>query len=236
MKMIILCGGLGTRLREVIGEKQKTMADVKGTPFLKILVDHYIQKGIKDFIFACGYKKEEIYDYFKDGAKFGIKCEYAIENEPLGTAGAIRNCYDYISEEYVYVVNGDTLYDFDLDLLYKNLQYYNCDMSIATKKANDELRYGFIDYDIYDEAYGGIIKSFNEKKIDYNINTNKYINGGIYLIKKNLILEIPLKKCSIEVDIIPQWINNKKKIGFINSDSYFIDIGTKESYCNINKK
>ena len=264
MKMIILCGGLGTRLREVIGEKQKTMADVHGTPFLKIVVDYYKKFGIKDFIFACGYKKEEIYDYFKDGKEFGINCEYAVETEPLGTAGAIRNCYDYIDDEYVYVVNGDTLYEFDINLLNKNMSHYDTDMSIATKKANEETRYGFIDYDIYDESFGGLIKSFNEKKssatssdnseqsTDYDSEClaqessgrsltapteiycrNCYINGGIYLMKKSLIKEIPLTKCSIEIDIIPKWLNSDKKIGFINSESYFIDIGTKASYESI---
>ena len=232
MKMIILCGGLGTRLREVIGEKQKTMATVKGQPFLKILIDYYKKFGIKDYIFACGYKKEEIYDYFKDGKDFDINCEYAVEKEPLGTAGAIKNCYDYIDDEIVYVVNGDTLYEFDINLLYKNMSYYNSDMSIATKKANEETRYGFIDYDIYDEINGGVIKSFNEKNI-VETQKNQYINAGIYLMKKSLIKEIPLKKSSIEIDIIPKWLKENKKISFINGDSYFIDIGTKESYNQI---
>lgn len=229
MRMIILCGGLGIRLREVIGERQKTMADINGKPFLKILIDYYKNFGIEDYIFACGYKKEEIYDYFKDGKGFGIRCQYSVEEKPLGTAGAIRNCLDYIDDEYVYVVNGDTLYKFDINLLNKNIEYYNAEMSIATKKANEETRYGFIDYDTYDVNYGGIIKSFNEK----SDNKTKYINGGIYLIKKSLIAEIPLKKCSLETEIIPSWLKQNKKIGFINSDSYFIDIGTKESYQSI---
>ena len=183
-----------------------------------------------------------------------------VETEPLGTAGAIRNCYDYIDDEYVYVVNGDTLYEFDINLLNKNMSHYDTDMSIATKKANEETRYGFIDYDIYDESFGGLIKSFNEKNVEANIygaQTSRgehkncrgeavraqivganacrarYINGGIYLMKKSLIKEIPLIKCSIEIDIIPKWLNSDKKIGFINSESYFIDIGTKASYESI---
>lgn len=234
MKMIILCGGLGTRLREVIGEKQKTMADINGTPFLKILVDYYIKFGIKDYIFACGYKKEEIFDYFKDGKDFGLHIDYAVESEPLGTAGAIRNCLDFIDTELVYVVNGDTLYEFDINLLNKNMNHYNTDMSIATKKANEETRYGFIDYDIYDNTNGGIIKSFNEKNVASKpINKESYINGGIYLIKKSLIKEIPLKKSSLETDMIPSWLQSNKTIGFINSNSYFIDIGTKDSYQTI---
>ena len=239
MKMIILCGGLGTRLREVIGEKQKTMADVKGKPFLEILIDYYKKFGIKDYIFACGYKKEEIYDYFKDGKDFGINCQYAVEEEPLGTAGAIRNCLEYLDDELVYVVNGDTLYEFDINLLNKSFNHYNADMTIATKKANEETRYGFIDYDVYDENFGGLIKSFNEKNVDVGAKftspqiKQKFINGGIYLIKKSLIQSIPLKKCSLETEIIPAWLKENKTIGFINSDSYFIDIGTKDSYAQI---
>ena len=235
MKLIILCGGLGTRLRSVIGEKQKTMASVKGEPFLKILIDKYKKMGINDFIFACGYKKEEIEDYFKDGKDFGINCYYAVEEYPLGTAGAIRNCLNYIDEDMVYVINGDTLYDFDLTLLNKNMIHFNTEMSIATKNANEEQRYGFIDYDTYDELNGGLIKTFNEKndKSLYN-NKPKIINAGIYLIKKSLIATIPKTNCSIELDIIPKWLNENIKIGFMNGDKDFIDIGTEDSYKKIN--
>ena len=79
MQMIILCGGLGTRLREVIGEKQKTMAEIKGKPFLAIIVEYYKSLGIDNFILATGYKENEIINYFGNGEKIGVDIVYSRE-------------------------------------------------------------------------------------------------------------------------------------------------------------
>ncbi|MCQ2610104.1 MAG: NTP transferase domain-containing protein, partial [Lachnospiraceae bacterium] len=127
MRAILLCGGLGTRLRPVIGEKQKAMAYVKGKPFLHVLIDYLKTQSISEFIFACGYKKEEIEEYFADGKDFDIKVEYAVEKEPLGTGGAIKNCLPYIKEEMIYVLNADTLFKIEYKKLYDNMIKNNTD-------------------------------------------------------------------------------------------------------------
>ena len=234
MQSIILCGGLGTRLREVIGEKQKTMADVKGTPFLVLLIDFLKKQGIRDFIFACGYKKEEIENYFGDGKKFGIKVDYAIEKEPLGTGGAIRNCLEFIKEEKVFVLNGDTLFEALLMPLIVNMNHFDTQASIIVRQIEDKSRYGTVKIENVDDN-GGLIKSF-EEKIENEDNSN-YINGGIYLMKKSLIQTIEAnKKISFEKELMPMWLEQKKKIGAVISNANFIDIGTKESYSIINEK
>lgn len=239
MKLIILCGGLGTRLREVIGEKQKTMASVNGRPFLLNLIENYKKQNIKEIIFACGYKAEEIIEYFGNGKDYGLKFYYAKEQEPLGTGGAIKNAYNLIQNElndndYTFVTNGDTLFDADLELLLKNAVILNADMSIVIKSIEDKSRYGSITLKSYDDEIGGVISNF-EEKIENNDDT-KYINGGIYILKNSLIKTIPLKKLSIEKDLIPNWLKEGKTIGCVKSNADFIDIGTKESYERINEK
>ncbi len=231
MQMILLCGGLGMRLRKVIGEKQKVMVRISGKPFLLRLVEYYKTLGIKDFIFATGYRDDEIIDFFGNGERYGIKIKYSKETEPLGTGGAIRNAYEYIDDEKVFVANGDTMFNVDIKLLNKNMSYYNADMSILLKDEDNKNRYGEVLLDDENE-YGGLLKSFIEKNIKKE-GTKKtartYINAGIYLMKKNIIREIELRKLSLEYDIIPKWIEERKKISGIVGDSKFLDIGTEES-------
>ena len=231
MQMILLCGGLGMRLRKVIGEKQKVMVRISGKPFLLRLVEYYKTLGIKDFIFATGYRDDEIIDFFGNGKRYGIKIKYSKETEPLGTGGAIRNAYEYIDDEKVFVANGDTMFNVDIKLLDKNMSYYNADMSILLKDEDDKKRYGEVLLDDENE-YGGLLKSFIEKNIEkegIKKIARTYINAGIYLMKKNIIREIEFRKLSLEYDIIPKWIEERKKISGIVGDSKFLDIGTEES-------
>lgn len=232
MKAILLCGGLGTRLRPVIGEKQKAMADVKGKPFLHVLIDYLKTQDIHEYIFACGYKKEEIEDYFGDGKSFDIKIQYAVEKEPLGTGGAIKNCLSYINEEKIYVLNADTLFKIEYKKLYDNMIENDTDISIVVKNVDDVVsdeknnRYGNI------KVKDNLVESFIEKPISKEKNT--YINGGIYLIKKKLIEKIPDGKVSLENEIMQKWIKESIKVGAYIAKGSFIDIGTPDSYKEIN--
>lgn len=230
MQAIILCGGLGTRLRSVIGEKQKTMVEKEGHPFLYFVVNYLKKYGIKDIIFAMGYKKDEIENYFGDGSKFDINASFAVEKKPLGTGGAIRNTLHFIKDEYVVVLNGDTLFPVNIDDLKEKYIKNNLELSIACKNVDDKKRYGTIMFS-EDKKY---IVSFMEK-IDDNeksksIDKKTYINGGVYIISKRLISSIKKDEVlSLEKELIPSWLENKKKIGGIISDEKFIDIGTPES-------
>lgn len=223
MQMIILCGGLGTRLREVIGKSQKTMADVKGSPFLKNIIDFYKSQNITDYILACGYKSEEVIDYFKNGDDFGVHIDYAVEETPLGTGGAIRNCLSKIKNDFVMVINGDTLLNDKIDNLYNIFKNTNSDMSIMVKKINDAARYGTITLEADNNLY---IKKFDEK---IENDEEVIVNAGVYIIKKSLIEKIPDKKISLETELIPDWLDNGFKISVCFTEKNFIDIGTKES-------
>lgn len=232
MQALILCGGLGTRLRSTIGEKQKAMTKVQGEPFLVNIIKYLKVFNITKVIFAIGYKGNEVREYFGDSYYFGVEVSYAEEKAPLGTGGAIRNALDLIEGDSVLVLNGDTLFPIDINLLIENYREKNADMSIACKEISEKDRYGTIIF----SKNEGIIEKFLEKN-QYEIElenkkelSKSYINGGIYLISKKLIEKIETgKKISLEEDLIPKWLKEKKVIGGVISNASFIDIGTPES-------
>ena len=236
MQAIILCGGKGTRLREVIGERQKVMTAVQDTPFLVDVLNYLKSYKITSVVFATGYKSDEVRSYFGDKYFFGVEVRYSEEKEPLGTGGAIRLALDKMKYDYVYVLNGDTLFKADLYKLKENFMRLGACMSIACKTIEDKSRYGTIKLDFSGERTGGnkedgILTSFDEKvKGNHKHADETFINGGVYILRRDLIESIePGKEISLEKDLMPKWLSEGKIIGGVLSDESFIDIGTPES-------
>ena len=105
MEAIILCGGLGTRLRTVVKDVPKPMAPVGGRVFLEFIFEYLKTQGVKSVVLAVSYKYEVIQEYFKNEF-LGIKIKYSIEQEPLGTGGAIKEALKLCEEEQIFVLNG----------------------------------------------------------------------------------------------------------------------------------
>lgn len=236
MQAIILCGGKGTRLRDVIGERQKTMTAFEDTPFLVDVINYLKSYRITNVIFATGYKSDEVRAYFGDKYFYGVEVNYSEEEVPLGTGGAIRKALPKIKYDYVYVLNGDTLFKADLYKLKESFLRLDASMSIACKTIEDKSRYGTIRLDYSGERTNGnkedgILISFDEKVKSRGKHADEtYINGGIYILKKSLIELIePDREVSLEKELMPQWIKEGKIIGGVVSDGDFIDIGTPES-------
>jgi len=225
MQAILLCGGMGTRLRSVVSDRPKPMADICGKPFLQYLLEMLRDKGITEVIFALGYMGEMIEEYFQDGSAFGLKIAYSYEEEPLGTGGAIRNALPKILEEEVLVLNADTYFPMDYQGLYHFHQENDGDFSLATRAVPDISRYGAVRRDA-----AGRILAWNEKLEDGGQPLAGEINGGIYVMKKSLIAEIPEGKQSLEQDCIPKWISEGKRIFGLPFDGYFMDIGIPKDY------
>ncbi|WP_455015985.1 nucleotidyltransferase family protein [Oribacterium sinus] len=225
MQGILLCGGMGTRLRSVVSDRPKPMADICGKPFLQYLLEMLRDKGITEVIFALGYMGEMIEEYFRDGSAFGLKIAYSYEEEPLGTGGAIRNALPKILEEEVLVLNADTYFPMDYQGLYHFHQENDGDFSLATRAVPDISRYGAVRRDA-----AGRILAWNEKLEDGGQPLAGEINGGIYVMKKSLIAEIPEGKQSLEQDCIPKWLSEGKRIFGLPFDGYFMDIGIPKDY------
>lgn len=212
---IILCGGLGTRLRSVISDVPKPMAPIKNKPFLAFVLEYLKKQNISKVVLAVSYKYEIIQEYFGN-SYLGMQILYSIEKEPLGTGGAILEALNLINSDSCYVLNGDTFFDVNLD----RLKLDNSDICVALKPMKNFDRYGSVDID--NNSY---ISAFNEKKFT----SNGLINGGVYLIKKNIFNSFNLpNKFSFEEFFQENFlIFNAKATIF---DDYFIDIGIPQDY------
>lgn len=227
MEAILLCGGLGTRLRSVVSDRPKPMADIAGKPFLHYLVKMLSESGVKHLIFALGYMGEQIEAYFQSGEEYGLSISYSYEDSPLGTGGAIRNALSKVSGENVLVLNADTYFHTDYESLLREQLKNKAAMTIASRKIEDISRYGAI---LKDES--GRILRWNEKMSSDQVETPRpgEINGGIYVMQKSLIEKIPEGKQSLENDCIPAWLEDGLYLQAISSDGYFMDIGIPEDY------
>ncbi len=214
MQAIILAGGFGTRLQSVVSDVPKPMAPINGKPFLEYMLDELNIYGFTKAVLAVGYKKECIMDYFQNKYK-NIDIVYSIEDEPLGTGGCVKQAMKFIDDDFVFVLNGDTMFKID----FNKMSQIN-KLSIACKRMFNFDRYGKVNIE------NGIIQSFSEKMhVD-----DGYINGGIYYLPKNIFDKFDLeKKFSMEKDFFEKYMSNLNINAFLSED-YFIDIGIPEDY------
>lgn len=227
MQAILLAGGLGTRLRSVVSDRPKPMALIEDKPFMEYVVHELSRHGVTDIIFAVGYKGSMVEEYFGDGSGLTgpdgsrMTIQYAYEEELLGTAGAIKNAGRFVTEEKFFVLNADTFYQIDYSRLVKMQQEENLAMALVLRQVPDITRYG--------EAVleDGRLTGFNEKN---DVARPGTINGGVYLMTRELLEEIPEGKVSLENDMIPRWLKEKRRLGGFVNDGYFVDIGIPEDY------
>jgi NDP-sugar pyrophosphorylase family protein len=217
---VILAGGLGTRLRAVIGDIPKVLAPVNGRPFLSYLLDQLIAARFKKVILCTGYKGDMVRDSF-DNFCDGFEIRYSQEDEPLGTGGALRLALDLIQTDWVLVMNGDSFVDMNLRSLVEWHYSKGADASILLLEVPDTGRFGRV---TVGKDFG--IESFIEKK---DVHGPGWINGGIYLVKRNVLGKLPNKIfISLEREVFPDLVS-KGFYGYPCSDG-FIDIGVPESY------
>jgi len=217
---IILAGGLGTRLRSVVSELPKCMAPVAGKPFLHYVIAHLQQEGIQNFIFSVGYKSESIISFIKNNYS-DIEYQFSIEEEPLGTGGAIQLAIGKTTKKNILICNGDTLFNVHVDELNNFHVQHNSDCTLCLKPMNSFDRYGVVELD-----NDHLIISFKEKQF-YE---NGLINGGVYALKTETFLNKDLpEKFSFEKDYLERFADERKIYGLIQNE-YFIDIGIPEDY------
>ncbi|MDR1951670.1 MAG: NTP transferase domain-containing protein, partial [Bacteroidales bacterium] len=139
----ILVGGLGTRLKSVVSDLPKPMADVAGRPFLAYLLDYCKRENIQRVVLCAGYKHEVIHDYFGNSYN-GMELLYSIEDEPLGTGGALRKGLDLLSSPVIAFLNGDSICQVNLSEMAKFYNKNHADMVLAVKKMYNFNRYGTV--------------------------------------------------------------------------------------------
>jgi NDP-sugar pyrophosphorylase family protein len=229
---LILAGGLGTRLRPAFNGGPKSLAPIGDHFFLEYLLIWLRSAGIKELILCVGYEKDQIQNWLVDGAAWGLRVTYSVEETLLGTAGAIKHAEKLISMPYCLVVNGDSFLDVNLAEMYEFHVRHRALATLALARVPDSARYGTVQLD----QLGQVI-AFQEKKQNVASQDNsppgrrgpQLINGGVYLMKKRFFDIIPpLKAISLETEIFPTLVN-KNLHGFV-TDGYFIDIGVPADY------
>lgn len=217
---IILAGGLGTRLREAVPELPKCLAEVAGRPFLTYVVDALRMQGIRRIIFSLGYKADIITRFIQDHYPT-LHYEVVIEEEPLGTGGAISLALQQATGAYVVIVNGDTLFRVNLKEVFSFHQSRNAECTLALKPMIQFDRYGVVDIN-----KEGRILSFKEKQF-YE---EGLINGGVYVLQTERFRQhsFPVQ-FSFEKDYLEHYYKTYDFYG-IRQDGYFIDIGIPEDY------
>lgn len=224
MEAIILAGGKGTRLQSVVNDVPKPMANINGKPFLAYLIHSLSTKGVTKIILSVGYKHDAIMDYFLD-CYDGISINYAIEDEPLGTGGALAKSLEQVSTNNILLLNGDSFFDVDVKQLYQQHALYDCDVTLSLKEMHNFDRYGTV------AVQNNWVINFEEKVYK----SCGLINGGVYVLKRSLLATIPHEKIfSFEADILQKYFNQLSVGAYIDS-GYFIDIGVPEDYLKAQK-
>jgi D-glycero-alpha-D-manno-heptose 1-phosphate guanylyltransferase len=214
--VIILAGGLGTRLRSVVADLPKCMAPVNDHPFLDILIERLRRQGAARIILSTGYLSEVVEEWIQQQYP-GEEILFSREETPLGTGGAILKALAFSEREDVLVCNGDTLFDVDVESLFRFHRAQGGDCSIALKPMRDFERYGTVEL-----GEDGWIRAFREKEPC----REGLINGGVYVINRaSLMGELFPEKFSFEDGYLA-----KRRIAGMVQDAYFIDIGVPEDF------
>lgn len=218
MEAIVLAGGFGTRLREVVPDLPKPMAPVAGRPFLEILLAMLAKKGFTRVVLSLGFMSEKIIEHF--GKSFsGIDLVYEVESQPLGTGGAIRASVAHCAADHVFIFNGDTYLDIEADAL-ERLWQESRHPVIVVRDVPDTTRFGRVD------MREGRISAFREK----GLSGTGLINAGCYVLPKDALDGFSLgQPFSLETEY---FIPNLQHIcfdGFV-THGRFIDIGVPDDY------
>lgn len=218
MEAIVLAGGFGTRLRQVVADVPKPMAPIAGRPFLEILLGSLARKGFARVVLSLGFMAEKISDHF--GTRFaGVDIAYVVEDTPLGTGGAIRLALEACTQNHVFVFNGDTYLDLEVQSLEQQWQAKRHQVVVG-RHVPDTSRYGRLVVD------DGRITGFAEK----GIAGPGLINAGCYVLATDALARFSLNQpFSIETDyLVPEVIS--ATVDVFVTEGMFIDIGIPEDY------
>jgi D-glycero-alpha-D-manno-heptose 1-phosphate guanylyltransferase len=219
VEAIVLAGGLGTRLRAAVPDLPKPLAPIAGRPFLTILLDRLVQQGCTRIILSIGYLSEKIVDVI--GSRHGgAGVDYVIENEPLGTGGALREALKSVRNKAALALNGDTFAEIDIAALMHLQQTSGKPFAMSLVSVPDTSRFGRVIVE------NGLVTGFREK------GTGGYgnINAGVYVLDKNLLTDSHLpEKFSFETDFMVPRIGELLPPALV-CHGQFIDIGVPEDF------
>ena len=245
MQAVILVGGFGTRLRPLTRDIPKQMLPVVDRPIIEHVVAHLAGHGVTRVVLSLGFRPEAFADAYPDGTCAGLPLHYAVEPEPLDTAGAVRfaaleagigagtgtgtgtgtgpgsgseGCDTFL------VLNGDVLTDLDIGAMVASHQATGAEATLALTEVDDPSRYGVVPTDAEGRVVGFV------EKPDAESAPSRWINAGTYVLEPSILDRIPDgRPVSIEREVFPA-MATERRLHAVRSDAYWIDTGTPEAY------
>lgn len=220
--VVLMVGGLGTRLRPLTDKTPKPLLEIGDKPILETIIEQFKSYGFVNFILCTNYKEMQIKSYFGDGSKLDINIDYVSEEKRLGTAGALSLIRKKIDKPF-FVMNGDLLTRLNFDTMMK---YHNEDgyvMTIGSREYNYQIPYGVVNID-NQEVYNLVEKPSH----------SVFVNAGVYILEPELLDRIPHNEFYDMTDLINELIDENKSVGAFPIREYWADIGQHEDFKKAN--
>lgn len=226
MKAVIMCGGMGSRLKPLTETTPKPLVKVMNRPVLDIIIDKLISSGINDISLSLGYKAEDIIE-FCNNKNYSAEINYVVEKKPLGTAGGVKKCIQKTDEDVI-VLSGDNIFDFDLNAALDFHNNSNADFTVCAVEVNDPREYGVI---ITDDD--GSICSFVEKPTWEQAKCH-IVNTGIYILKGKILDRIPEDTFyDFSQNLFPGFFKDEIRFMCYSVGGYWGDMGEFDSMFKI---
>jgi dTDP-glucose pyrophosphorylase len=221
---IIMAGGRGERLLPLTKTTPKPLLPVGDKPILEHNIDQLKKVGIQNVFLSVNYLGEQVKEYFGDGSKKQLSISYINEDKPLGTIGSLKLTHAF-QNDYLLIINCDVLTNIDYDLFFKTFLTSGADMAVATTHFQVQIPYGIFEMDEHNFIHG-----VKEKPL-----FTYQLNAGIYLVKKELLHEIPYDKHYHVTDLIEQLLRKNKRLIAFPILGFWMDIGTHADYKKANE-
>ncbi|MDX6379863.1 MAG: hypothetical protein QOI57_887 [Rubrobacteraceae bacterium] len=224
MKAVIMAGGKGTRLRPLTSNQPKPMIPIVNTPCMEHIVRLLKRYGFDDILVTLEYMPEAIRGYFGDGAGWGVKMEYSVEEEPLGTAGSVKYVEDKLAGRFV-IVSGDALTDVDLEKAVAFHEERGAEVTLVLKKVDDPSEFGIVVLEDDGRVSEFLEKPDEDEVFSYTANT------GIYVLEPGVLRDIPEgQEYDFSEDLFPKLLEEGRFIYGYVMEGYWEDIGNIEQY------
>lgn len=221
--VLIMAGGLGTRLKQLTDEIPKPMLKVGNKPIIQTIIKQFKEYGFTNILISVNYKADIIENYFRDGKDFGVSIKYIKETKRLGTAGGIKLAEKYLSKPF-FVINGDILTNVNFYNLLQHHESSRASMTIGSRTYEMQVPYGVLNLD------ETCVTSLEEKPL-----INYLVSGGIYILNPETISNIPEDKYFDITQLIDMLINKKEIVESFPITDYWMDIGKVDDYYRANE-
>jgi dTDP-glucose pyrophosphorylase len=215
-KVVLMAGGLGTRLRPLTDDRPKPLLEVGSKPILETIIENFAKYGFKNFILSVNYKAHMLEDYFGAGGKLGVHIDYIHENKRLGTAGALSLMHEKLQEPF-FVMNGDLLTNVNFEQLFDYHHAHHAVATMAVREYDFQVPYGVVNVE------DGHIRSIEEKPIQ-----RFFVSAGIYMLSPEVLSYIPRDSFYDMPTLFTELITNKMTALSFPIREYWLDIGRME--------